>query len=417
MKDKVWDLVVVGGGPAGLTAALYGARSRLSTLVLEKGRAGGQAATTTEIENYPGVRRITGPELMDRIADHARDFGADFVKDDGLEYDLEPLVKSIKGKKGTYRARAVILAPGAEPRVLGVRGERQFRGKGVSYCATCDADFYTGLDVVVVGSGDAALEEAMFLAKFARKVSIIVVHEEGVLDATGVIQERAVAHERLEFIWNSVLEEIRGEGLVEEVVIKNLKTGELSVLSTSGVFFFVGTVPRTSNLGGQVELDDRGYIITGEHLQTSVPGVFAAGDARVKFLRQVVTACSDGAEAAVAAERYLAEEESFHRNVLESEAPVAVAFWSPAVDASLALLPVVEKATAHGGSKFRLYKIDTYRHQQAAGRYRVEEVPELLVFAGGKVVARFNAAQLAGADPGELAATVLAAVAMEDQRT
>ena len=214
----------------------------------------------------------------------------------------------------------------AEPRVLGVKGEKELKGKGVSYCATCDADFYEDLDVVVLGNGDAAIEEAIYLTRFAAKVSIIVIHDEGILDATKVIQERAFRNEKIEFIWNSTLEEIKGDGIVEAVAVKNIKTGEVTELETNGVFIFVGTVPKTEMLKGKVELDQRGYIPTSEIMETNVDGVYAVGDVRVKYLRQVVTAAADGAIAAVAAEKYLQEEENFKNEVLEKELATAVMF-------------------------------------------------------------------------------------------
>jgi thioredoxin reductase (NADPH) len=408
--SDAWDVAVVGGGPAGLAAGLYAARARLTTLVLEKGRPGGQAATTSDVENYPGYPDIGGPELMARMAEHARKFGAEITKDEVLAVALDEPVKSLQGRRGSYRARTVILAPGAEPRVLGIRGEQEFRGNGVSYCATCDADLYADLEVAVVGNGDAALEEAMYLARFARTVTIIVVHEPGVLDATGIVRERALAHERLRFIWTSVAEEIRGEGRVQEVVLRDLRSGATSTVAVDGVFIFVGTTPRTRFLHGAVAVDEHGYIVTGEQLESSVPGVFAAGDARVKWLRQVITACADGAEAAVAAERYLAEEEGFRSSVIEARRPVAVLFWSPQVARCFEALRTAEAAAQMGSGRFDLVKLDTSRKRRLARRYGVERVPEMAVFAGQTIRRRIKAPALAGLDAGDLANTILQAL-------
>lgn len=389
---EVFDIVVVGGGPGGLSAGIYGSRSRLKTIVLEKGRPGGQAATTEELENYPGFARGTrGPELMKAMAEHAKSFGTEIVKEEVIELDLEGDIKVIKTKSGSaYQAKTVILAPGAEPRSLNIKGERALRGKGVSYCATCDADFFEDLDVVVVGNGDAAIEEAMYLSKFANKVTIIVIHDEGILDCNKVSAEKAFANPKIEWVWSSVLEEIKGDGIVESVVIKNIKSGQLTEMETNGVFFFVGTVPKTAFLQGKVELDERGYIITNEQMETSVAGVYAVGDARVKYLRQVVTAAADGAVAAVAAEKYLAEEEGFRDQVLHAEKMVMVAFWAPQNEASIAAVGLLEQIAAELGDLVKLVKIDTYRNQRVAKRYDVTSIPAVVLFCNGTVAGKMS---------------------------
>ncbi|SET17674.1 thioredoxin-disulfide reductase [Anaerobranca gottschalkii] len=385
----VYDIIIIGGGPGGLTAAIYGARSKLKTLVIEKGKIGGQAATTEEMENYPGFfNGTTGPALTKRMEEHAKFFGAEFVKDEVKEIINDGFIKKISTRNGEYQAKAVIIATGAEPRVLGVKGEGALRGKGVSYCATCDADFFEDLDVVVVGNGDAAIEEAIYLTKFANKVSIIVIHDEGILDATPVIQERAYLNPKIEFIWNSVLEEIVGDGIVEGVKIKNLKTGEITDLEVNGVFIFVGTVPKTDFLKGVVELDPRGYILTNDLMETSVEGIYAVGDVRQKFLRQVVTACADGAIAAVAAEKYIHEEEMFREQVLEEEKPVSVLFWTPSSDECIQLVSEVERN--FNKEKSKLVKVDTYRNLRIKNRYNVDNVPALLLFHNGQQVKRLE---------------------------
>jgi len=305
--SQPYDILIVGAGPGGLTAGIYGSRARLKTAIIEKGRPGGQAATTMEMENYPGFyEKTSGPGVMDQFAAHATHFGTEIIK--GLVTDLElgGEIKKITTKSGeTYEARTVILSPGAQPRTLGVKGEGPLRGKGVSYCATCDADFFEELDVVVVGNGDAAIEEAMYLTKFAETVTVIVIHNEGVLDCNKMSAEKAMKNPKIKWIWNSVLDEIIGDELVEGVKVKNIKTGEISDLDVNGVFVFIGSVPNTDFLQGKVELDKWGYILTNEKMETNIPGVYAVGDARAKYLRQVVTAAADGAIAAVAAERYL----------------------------------------------------------------------------------------------------------------
>jgi thioredoxin-disulfide reductase len=307
--SEVYDILIVGGGPGGMAAAIYGSRSRLNTGILEKGKLGGQAATTDELENYPGFSRgTTGPDLMEKMAEHAISFGTEIIPEEVVELDLDEKIKRVKTRSGhEYQSNALILATGSEPKSLKIKGELSHRGKGVSYCATCDADFFEELDVVVVGNGDAAVEEAIYLTKFAETVTIIVRRDEGNLRCNKTSAERAFANPKIKWVWNSVLEEIKGDGLVDSVVIKNIKNGELSEMETNGVFFFVGTVPRTNLLQGKVDLDEQGYIITNDLMETSESGVYAVGDVRSKYLRQVVTATSDGAIAAVAAEKYLAE--------------------------------------------------------------------------------------------------------------
>lgn len=388
---KRYDLIVIGAGPGGLAAGIYAARSKLNTLVIEKAQPGGQAATTEEMENYPGFfEGTTGPQLMVKMHQHAEHFGCHFLKDEVVDVKLDEFEKLVIGKKEQYIAKAIILSTGAEPRQLGIKGEAELKGKGVSYCATCDADFFEELDVVVVGNGDAAIEEALYLTRFANKVSIIVIHDEGILDATGIIRDRAFANEKIEFIWNSVLEAINGDGIVESVSVKNLQTGESSQLATSGVFIFVGTVPRTEFLRNKVKLDDRGYILTNELMETSAEGVYAVGDVRQKFLRQVVTAAADGAVAAVAAEKYIHEEENFQQEVLTRGRPVALLFWSPFHQESLDQVPLVEEFAAEHSEQLDLVKIDTYRNQRIAKRLEVATVPTVVLFAGSELVARVS---------------------------
>lgn len=399
--DQVYDVLVVGGGPGGLAAGIYGSRSRLKTAVIEKARPGGQAATTEELANYPGFfDGTTGPGLMEKFRAHAEFFGTEILRGNIVDMDLSGAVKKLVAKDGAeYFAHSVVFAPGAEPRSLNIPGERKLRGKGVSYCATCDADFFEDLDVVVVGNGDAAIEEAEYLTKFAESVTIIVIHEEGVLDCNKASAERAMKNPKLHFVWNSVLEEIVGDELVERVRVKDIRTKEISELETNGVFFFVGTVPRTDFLRGHIELNEQGYIVTNDMMETNVPGVYAVGDARVKYLRQVVTAAADGAVAAVAAEKYLAEMEAFREQVLEAEKPVLLLFWAPQVEASIAAIGVVEEAVA-GRDDVQVAKMDTYRNRKIASRYQVTESPTLLLFRNGaeagRLIGAFSAEQVLG---------------------
>jgi len=385
--EQVYDLLVLGGGPAGLAAGMYGARARMKTGIIEKGRPGGQAATTEDLENYPGFGRgTTGPGLTQAMADHATSFGAEFIKDTIVALDLKSSPKKVIGKKGEYLGKAIIYALGAEPRMLKAPGEGKLRGKGVSYCATCDADLFEELDVAVVGSGDAAIEEAEYLSKFADKVSVIVIHEEGKVDANQVSFERARQNPKLKWIWNSIVKSINGEELVESITLKNIKTGEESDYPINGVFIFIGTVPLTEVLAGQVELNQQGYIVTDEKMAASVEGVFAAGDVRAKYLRQVVTAASDGAIAAVAAEKYVHETELWEEEVLQAQQPVVVAYYNPTDMSGTEKVGMVDRFVRdHKG--LALVKVDATRNELVGGRYNIDldRLPRLHLFINGEV--------------------------------
>lgn len=307
--EKVYDIIVIGAGPAGLAAGSYAGRARMDTLIIEKAKDGGQIVITNEIENYPGsLEEESGPSLIGRMSKQAEKFGAEKVYDTIVDVELEGKVKHLKGINGDYYAKAVIIATGASPRPIGCPGEKEFTGKGVSYCATCDANFFEDFEVYVVGGGDAAVEEAMYLTKFARKVTLI--HRRDELRAAKSIQEKAFKNEKLFFMWNSTVEEIKGDGVVTSMVVKNTKTGELTTVEadeddgTFGIFVFIGFDPKSELFEGKVEMKNR-YIVTDPYMHTNVPGVFAAGDVIVKNLRQVVTACADGAVAATEAQHYI----------------------------------------------------------------------------------------------------------------
>lgn len=308
--SKIYDVIIIGAGPAGLSAGLYAARAKMSTLILEKDRNGGQIVTTEEVANYPGgIKEETGPSLVARMVEQVEEFGCERAKANVLDVDLTGDIKIVKCEGAEYQAKAVIIATGASPRKLGCEGEKELTGKGVSYCATCDADFFTDFEVFAIGGGDTAVEEAMFLTKFARKVTLV--HRRDELRAAKSIQEKAFKNEKIEIIWNSGVEAIKGDGMVETIVLKNLQTGELTEHhaheddGTMGIFVFVGYIPQTGLFTDKIELDQTGYILTDVEMRTNVDGVFAAGDVRQKSLRQVVTAVADGAIAAVQAEKYI----------------------------------------------------------------------------------------------------------------
>ena len=304
--EEIYDVVIIGGGPAGLTAGLYVSRARLSALLLEGMMVGGQMVTTDIIENYPGFSHITGAELSALMDEQAKRFGLRMETGEVTGLEVIGGQKLVKTAGGEYRGQAVIICTGTEYRKLGIPGEGEFTGRGVSYCATCDGAFFQDSKIVVVGGGDSALTEALFLTKFAKEITII--HRRDALRATKIYQERAFANPKIDFLWNSVVDEIKGNQTVESVLVKNVKSGEVTEVPTEGVFMFIGIEPKTAFLEGVVELDEHGYIIVDENkLQTSVEGIFAAGDARKKLLRQVATAVGDGATAAFAVEKYLEE--------------------------------------------------------------------------------------------------------------
>lgn len=309
-----YDVAVLGAGPAGLTAALYAGRSRFKVAVVERGVPGGQAATTERIENYPGFPGgISGLELAERMEKHAREFGAEFIPAEvtGLEVNSGReggfVVRHGEASEGSsgFTSRTVIVATGTKEKALGVPGEKEFRGRGVSYCATCDGAFFREKEVAVVGGGDSAVEEALYLTKHANRVYVI--HRRNQLRANKILQERAFHNDKIRFLWETVVLRIEGTegGFVERLRLKNVRSGDESELKVDGVFIYVGQIPNTAFLKGFLALDDEGYVLTDEDLETSVKGVFAAGDVRRKKLRQVSTAVGDGALAAMSATRYL----------------------------------------------------------------------------------------------------------------
>jgi len=303
-EKQIYDVIIIGGGPAGLTAGLYTSRSRLKTLLIENGLLGGQMTTTELIENYPGFPEgIMGDELSRLMEEQAKRFGLEVIPEYVVEVKLEGDKKIVKTEEGSYLSEALIICTGTEYRKLGVPGEKEFAGKGVSYCATCDGAFFQDNQIVVVGGGDSALTEALYLTKFGKEVTII--HRRDALRGTKIYQERVFTHPKIKLLWNSVIQEIKGDTVVKSIVVKNVKTGEVTDHPIDGVFLFVGLTPRTQFLRGLVDMDEEGYILTDGNGQTSVKGIFAAGDCRKKLVRQIATAVGDGATAACSTEKYL----------------------------------------------------------------------------------------------------------------
>jgi len=304
MQNADYDLVIIGGGPAGLTAGLYAARARLNVVLIEKVAPGGQILITDWIENYPGFPQgLTGADLVDKMIEQVKQFDLNIELSEVVSMDLSGPVKKIQLTDRTITSLAVIIATGASPRKLGVPGEDTFYGRGLSSCATCDGPFFRNRVVAAVGGGDTAVQESMFLTKFAKKVYLI--HRRDQLRAARILQERAKANDKIDFIWDSVVTNISGLTNVEKITIRNVKTDETSDLPVDGCFIWVGIVPNTEFIGNSVEVDASGFIVADAHMQTSLPGVFAAGDVRNTPLRQVASAVGDAAIAALSAEHYI----------------------------------------------------------------------------------------------------------------
>jgi thioredoxin reductase (NADPH) len=305
-EEKIYDVIIAGAGPAGMTAAVYTSRASLSTLMLERGVPGGQMANTEEVENYPGFDHILGPDLSNKMFDHAKKFGAEYAYGDIKEIVDGDDFKIVKTGSKEFKARAVIITTGAEYKKIGVPGEKELGGRGVSYCAVCDGAFFKGKDLVVVGGGDSAVEEGVYLTRFANKVTIV--HRRNELRAQKILQERAFDNEKVDFIWNHTVKEINDkDGKVGSVTLVSTENGEEANFQADGVFIYIGMLPLTKPFANLGILNSEGYIETNEQMETKVPGIFAAGDVREKQLRQIVTATGDGSIAAQTAQHYIEE--------------------------------------------------------------------------------------------------------------
>ena len=305
-KEKIYDVVIIGAGPAGMTAAVYTSRANLSTLMLERGVPGGQMANTEEVENYPGFDSILGPELSTKMFDHAKKFGAEYAYGDVKEVIDHKQYKEINCGSKSFKARAIIIAAGAQYKKIGVPGEKELGGRGVSYCAVCDGAFFKNKELIVVGGGDSAVEEGVYLTRFASKVTIV--HRRDELRAQKILQDRAFANEKIDFIWNHTVKQINeSTGKVGSVTLVSTVTGEEQEVKTDGVFIYIGMEPLTKPFANLGITNENGYIVTNERMETKVDGIFAAGDIREKTLRQIVTATGDGSIAAQNAQHYVEE--------------------------------------------------------------------------------------------------------------
>ena len=374
------ELVIIGAGPAGLAAAIYGRRAGLDVLLLEKGVAGGQINTTEEIENWPGVEHATGPELSRMFRSHAEKFKTEFRDVDVSKVEVRGDRKFVVTNKGEIEAEAVIVATGAYFRRLGCEGEAEHIGQGVSYCAVCDGAFFEDEEIAVVGGGNTAVEEGVYLTNFASKVYIIHRRDEFRADRAAI--EQALSNPKIVPIWNTVVEKIEGDGLVENLVLKNLKTGETSDLPVAGVFMFVGQLPHDEPVKGLVDAVKGGWIKTNDNMETSVEGIFAAGDVRDKVLRQVVTAASDGATAAMSASAYINEQVHLRSVLLEPEHVTAL-FYSSIEREQVKLSDDVEELVRKVGKKVAL--IDGYKNKRMVEKLELHSLPSIVELSSGEV--------------------------------
>ena len=373
------QLVIIGGGPAGLTSAIYGRRAGLDVLVLEKGSFGGQITITDEIENWPGVKKATGQELATSLREHAEVFKPEFRDCSVTGIHIKDGHKIITTNKGDIQADAVIIASGANFKKAGCPGELEFIGKGVSYCAVCDGAFFEELEVAVIGGGNTAVEEAVYLTQFASKVYII--HRRDSFRADKIPVDRAMANPKIVPVWDSVVESIVGSDMVDKLVLKNVKTGEISDLPVSGVFVFIGTEPNIEFLGDLVEKRG-GWIKTNEKMETSVEGILAAGDVRDKYLRQVVTAAADGAIAAMSAYDYITAELYLQSALFEPQS--AVALVTSSIDEKQIHLASAVEAWLKESGKSMVF-IDGYRNARMKEKLGVTALPSLVRLEKGKI--------------------------------
>lgn len=386
-KTEQYDVVIIGGGAAGLTAGIYCGRARLKTLLLEKSLIGGLATYTNEIENYPGFPDgATGTELMGLFHKQAKKFGVDFKLTDVKSLSVDGDKKIVETFRVRYECKVVIIASGGKPRLTGAKNEDKYLyDKGISFCATCDAAANTGKTVMVVGSGDAAIEEGMFLTKFADKVIVSVLHDHGKMDCNEIAKKQALDNPKMEFLWNTMVDSFEGDDHLDAVVLKNVKTNELQTVRVDSCFLFIGYMPNTEILQGVVNMNRNGYILVNEKMETNVSGIFAAGDVCDKFLKQVATAVGDGAIAGYGAEKYIAECEIYENQIQNHGAPSIVYLWNATDEQCRKLLPVIDQFEQAHAAEVRVTKVDVYKSPGLASRLGVDHVPSIVFLKEGKV--------------------------------
>ena len=404
-KTEYYDVVVIGGGPGGMTAALYAGRARLKTLLIEKSLIGGMVTYTSELENYPGfIEPVDGGELMQKFDKQFRRFGVDVKLTDvkGIRVDCDTNI--VETFRVNYLAKAVIIATGNKPRLTGAKNEDSFvNDKGISFCATCDAARNTDKTIMVIGSGDAAIEEGTFLTKFAKEVIVSVIHDEGIMDANKVAQEKALANPKMKFMWNTMVDSFEGSDMLEKVVLKNLKTGELIPVPVDTCFLFIGYIPNTKIFDGLIDMTSRGYIKTNEDMETNVPGIFAVGDCREKTLRQVATAVGDGAIAGYMAEKYVEEVNYVQNEILEAKGLLAIYVYNAIEAIDREFLSQLEALQRQMHSAFQIRRVDVYKSDRIACRLQYTKSPSIIIMKDGKVLE--NITDLSGLEE-KLAAVV-----------
>ena len=387
-KTECYDVVVIGGGPAGMTAALYAGRARLKTLLIEKSLIGGMTTYTSEIENYPGFpETIDGMELSKHMNKQFRRFGAHVKLTDVRSVSVDCDLKIVSTFGIDYMTKAVVIATGNRPRLTGAKGEERFlNDKGISFCATCDAARNEGKRILVIGSGNAAIEESMYLTKFAREVIVSVIHDEGIMDADKVAQEKVMTNPKISFIWNTVVDSFEGDDMLKTVNLKNIKTGEVIPVDVDGCFLFIGYTPDTKVFEGLIDMTKRGYIKTNESMETSVDGIFAAGDCREKILRQIATAMGDGAIAGYMAEKYVQEFEYVKKELFDTKGLVLAYIYNTIEVIDRELLEHVEKAASEFKGRILLRRVDVYNSDRIACRLLYKKTPSLIMLKDGEIV-------------------------------
>ena len=382
---ETYDVIIIGGGPGGLAAAIYAGRAQRKTLLIEKGNYGGRVNDTVEIRNYPSVVSESGAGLMERFREHAQSYATNEFKRTtviGAEKLENGNFLVHTKRRGDFESNCVILDMGTKPRSLGIPGETEFTGHGVAYCATCDAEFFKGKNIYVLGAGDQAIEEADYLTGFASSVTVIVLHEEGHLDCNEVAAETAFHNPKIQFIWNSTLQEIKGNARVESLVIKNVVTNTSTEVKADGIFFFVGMVPQTDFVKDLVECDGKGYIKVNEKKETSVPGIYAVGDCTQTFLRQVVTSASDGAIAATASERYVKEKKQLDAILSPDSGKVAFLFYNPYDNAQIEAVTKMELSLK---DQYRVIRQDITRQTLLYQQLGLTASPACAYYENGKL--------------------------------
>lgn len=382
---ETYDVIIIGGGPGGLAAAIYAGRAQRKTLLIEKGNYGGRVNDTVEIRNYPSVVSESGAGLMERFREHAQSYATNEFKRTtviGAEKLENGNFLVHTKRRGDFESNCVILDMGTKPRSLGIPGETEFTGHGVAYCATCDAEFFKGKNIYVLGAGDQAIEEADYLTGFASSVTVIVLHEEGHLDCNEMAAETAFHNPKIQFVWNSTLQEIKGNASVESLVIKNVVTNTSTEVKADGIFFFVGMVPQTDFVKDLVECDGKGYIKVNEKKETSVPGIYAVGDCTQTFLRQVVTSASDGAIAATASERYVKEKKQLDAILSPDSGKVAFLFYNPYDNAQIEAVTKIELSLK---DQYRVIRQDITRQTLLYQQLGLTASPACAYYENGKL--------------------------------